>query len=295
MNDKNKTTETIFKLDIGDVRVSVVKTDGGFKTSHVDSTTRSDSTHWLKTIHSHAGYEIFFVLNGSLDVYTEEGTDSHSRKVVIIPPGFNHYTLSYDNKCYVLLFDISSIQNRSDAQLRQLLQATADGIFAIPMSSNVEFYVRRLAEVFGSGEQYDKEYIEPLLSLVFHEIFKSVYTGDDLCETRNEAKSNKTGHSRYVSLIEAYVQENYAEKINLSTLAGELYLSTKQVSRIIKKEYDCTFSELLNRKRMSAACMLLKNTDMKISDIIKQLNYTSENYFYVLFKKYYGVSPRNYR
>ena len=119
--------------------------------------------------------------------------------------------------------------------------------------------------------------------------------GRPVSDEQNEAKGKKASHSRYVSLIEAYVQKNYAEKINLSTLAGELYLSTKQVSRIIKKEYDCTFSELINRKRMSAACMLLKNTDMKISDIIKQLNYTSENYFYVLFKKYYGVSPRNYR
>ncbi|MBO5883146.1 MAG: helix-turn-helix domain-containing protein [Clostridia bacterium] len=295
MNEKNKTSDSIFKLDIGDVRVSVVRSDGSFKTSHVDSASRNDSTHWLKTIHSHAGYEVFFILNGNLDVYTEEGTDSYSRKVVIIPPGFNHYTLSNDNKCYVLLFSISPIQNRSDEQFRKISKSTLGNILVMPISSNVEFYVRRLSEAFGSGESYDKEYIEPLLTLAFHEIFKSVYTGESVSAEQNETRSKKASHSRYVSLIEAYVQKNYAERINLSTLAGELYLSTKQVSRIIKKEYDCTFSELINRKRMSAACMLLKNTDMKISDIIKQLNYTSENYFYVLFKKYYGVSPRNYR
>ena len=238
---------------------------------------------------------MFFILNGSLDVYTEEGTDSYSRKVVIIPPGFNHYTLSNDNKCYVLLFSISPIQNRSDEQFRMISKSTSGKALVMPISSNVDFYIRRLSEAFVSGESYDKEYIEPLLSLAFHDIFKSIYSGGIVSKEQSEERSKKASHSRYVSLIEAYVQKNYAEKINLSTLAGELYLSTKQVSRIIKKEYDCTFSELINRKRMSAACMLLKNTDMKISDIIKQLNYTSENYFYVLFKKYYGVSPRNYR
>ena len=295
MNDKNRTTESIFKLDIGDIRASVVRSDESFKTSHVDAATRNDSTHWLKTIHSHAGYEVFFILNGSLDVYTEEGTDSHSRKVVIIPPGFNHYTLSSDNKCYVLHFSVATIAGRSDEQFIRFSKSTLGRALALPLSSNVEFYIRRLSEMIGSEEEYDREYVEPLLDLVFHEVFKSVYTGEYAPDEQNETKSKKTSHSRYVSLIEAYVQKNYAEKINLSTLAGELYLSTKQVSRIIKKEYDCTFSELINRKRMSAACMLLKNTDMKISDIIKQLNYTSENYFYVLFKKYYGVSPRNYR
>ena len=125
-------------------------------------------------------------------------------------------------------------------------------------------------------------------------MFSLVYSGNFATDVPDE-KTGRASHGRYVSLIETYLQKNYAEKINLTTLAGELYLSTKQVSRIIKKEYNCTFSELINRKRMSAACMLLKNTDMKISDIIKQLNYTSENYFYVLFKKYYGVSPRKYR
>lgn len=41
--------------------------------------------------------------------------------------------------------------------------------------------------------------------------------------------------------------------------------------------------------------MMLKDTDMKISDIAASVNLGAENYFYMKFKNKYGISPLQYR
>jgi len=78
-------------------------------------------------------------------------------------------------------------------------------------------------------------------------------------------------------------------------VANNIFLSEKQISRIIEKEYKCTFSELLTEKRLAIAEVLLKTTDMKISDIAAQAFYGTETYFYTIFKNKYGMSPLKYR
>ena len=74
-----------------------------------------------------------------------------------------------------------------------------------------------------------------------------------------------------------------------------MYLSQKQVSRIVKKQYGCTFPELMNQKRMSVAVMLLKNTHLSVSEIAVRVGINNENYFYKLFKERCGVTPLKYR
>jgi YesN/AraC family two-component response regulator len=46
---------------------------------------------------------------------------------------------------------------------------------------------------------------------------------------------------------------------------------------------------------MQAASVLLKNKEYSIGDIINVLEFEAENYFYYMFKKYYGKSPLQYR
>ena len=96
-------------------------------------------------------------------------------------------------------------------------------------------------------------------------------------------------------IIKSYINNNIYVKLTLSDVAKHMYLSPKQVSRIIEKEYGCTFSNLITEKRLAVAAVMLKNTDLKISEIAAQTFYGTETYFYSLFKSKYGISPLKYR
>ena len=74
-----------------------------------------------------------------------------------------------------------------------------------------------------------------------------------------------------------------------------MHLSRKQICRIISREYGCTFSQLLQNKRLSNAVSLLKNTDMPIEQIAAATFGASSSYFYAVFRKKYGMTPLRYR
>ena len=67
------------------------------------------------------------------------------------------------------------------------------------------------------------------------------------------------------------------------------------VSRIIKNETGSTFKNLLEEKRMNEACFLLKNTPLNIEDIALHAGYENLSFFYRLFQRKYGMTPRDYR
>lgn len=91
-----------------------------------------------------------------------------------------------------------------------------------------------------------------------------------------------------------YINENYAEA-SLKEFAYDRKMDVYTVSRIIKNETGSTFKNLLEEKRMNEACFLLKNTPLNIEDIALHAGYENLSFFYRLFQRKYGMTPRDYR
>lgn len=83
--------------------------------------------------------------------------------------------------------------------------------------------------------------------------------------------------------------------ISLGKMSDECGLSPTCISSLIKDEYGLTFKQLLNRIRLTEAKRLLKETDMQIIDIAFSLGYNDRSYFYKVFLKNEGISPRDFR
>ena len=103
------------------------------------------------------------------------------------------------------------------------------------------------------------------------------------------------GSTAVLGLFAEYINKNYRRRITVSELADRVHLSERQVARIIRQEYRCSFTELLNNRRLANAVSMLKNTNLSIAQIIERTFYCSPNYFYRVFRKKYGISPLQYR
>lgn len=86
----------------------------------------------------------------------------------------------------------------------------------------------------------------------------------------------------------------YAD-ITLEQLADSIGLSTRQAQRLLKKNYNKSFSSMKLEARMAAAETLLRNSSLKITEISNRIGYSSIEHFSNAFKKFYGVSPGQYR
>ena len=91
------------------------------------------------------------------------------------------------------------------------------------------------------------------------------------------------------------VQKNYKEDMNLKTLAYKYHMNASYLGQIFQKEVGCSFTQYLSSKKIEMAKELILNTNMKISDIAKQVGYPDTSYFYRKFKQHYGVAPVSLR
>lgn len=73
------------------------------------------------------------------------------------------------------------------------------------------------------------------------------------------------------------------------------FYSKAYTCRTFKKYTGLTLTEYITKEKIDYAATLLLNTTHSINDIMLQLNFSSPAHFIKLFKRYYGVSPSNYR
>jgi AraC-like DNA-binding protein len=105
-----------------------------------------------------------------------------------------------------------------------------------------------------------------------------------------------SGNSRQKLTIDVlkYVEEHYRDG-ELSQLSQLLHCDMYWLSKEIKKLTGCNYTELVQKKRLSQAAYLLKNTSLSVMDIAMSVGYENMSYFHRIFQKEYGITPRHYR
>lgn len=98
-----------------------------------------------------------------------------------------------------------------------------------------------------------------------------------------------------VERILEYLETHYAETVTLSDVARLVYLSPAYVSTLISGETGKTLIDNLNSIRVRRAIELMKNTNMKLYEIAAQVGFNEAQYFSIVFKKYTGTTPSEYR
>lgn len=95
--------------------------------------------------------------------------------------------------------------------------------------------------------------------------------------------------------VKKYMEENFAYELTLSGLADMFHLNETYLSGLFKQHVGVTFSEYLTRLRMHKAGELLSGSELKLTDIAMLVGISSSSYFSTSFKKFYGMSPKEYR
>ena len=91
-----------------------------------------------------------------------------------------------------------------------------------------------------------------------------------------------------------YIEQHYAEKISLCDVAESVYVSQWHLSKLIGKTNQ-SFSDILNKVRISHAKELLKNPQLKIWEISEAVGFQDVTHFSRIFKKYEDMSANEYR
>ncbi|NQX60735.1 response regulator transcription factor [Paenibacillus qinlingensis] len=112
---------------------------------------------------------------------------------------------------------------------------------------------------------------------------------EDINQTMVSAKNSS------IQQIQRYINAHLAEDVTLQTIAEHIHMHPVYLSKIFKTETGENISEFIIRLKMQKAAYLLKQTDDRIYQICTKIGYQNPPYFIKLFKKFFGMTPQEYR
>ena len=92
-----------------------------------------------------------------------------------------------------------------------------------------------------------------------------------------------------------FMQENIGRRIRLADVVRYVGYSQSQFSLLFRQQKGQSPLAFFNRLKIEHACRLLRETDMKISQICYMIGIEDPLYFSRLFSKTMGLSPTDYR
>lgn len=95
--------------------------------------------------------------------------------------------------------------------------------------------------------------------------------------------------------IKDHINKNFNSITNIGQIVSHMYISVSYAKSIFKKYTGQTIFDYLTETRINEAKKLLRNPYIKIYEVCDMIGYKSKNHFTEVFKKYTGMSPRDYQ
>ncbi|HBC87661.1 MAG TPA: hypothetical protein DCZ94_11950 [Lentisphaeria bacterium] len=93
----------------------------------------------------------------------------------------------------------------------------------------------------------------------------------------------------------SYINEHFADDIDIAELSKKLNCSEGHFYRLFKKRIGMTPVSYISKVRIQNAAQWLMRSDLKLSQISNLVGYHDQFYFSRIFKKITGTSPKAYR
>jgi len=102
-------------------------------------------------------------------------------------------------------------------------------------------------------------------------------------------------NSNPIKEVTEYIKQNLKENISLKTLSEKACMSTTSFYRFFKRELGMSPIEYILNEKIKCAKNLLKNPTLQINEVCYLAGFEDANYFIRLFKKYEGITPKQYQ
>ncbi|SCX80280.1 AraC family transcriptional regulator [Flavobacterium caeni] len=98
-----------------------------------------------------------------------------------------------------------------------------------------------------------------------------------------------------IAQVVEYIRKNLRENISLKGLSDKACMSTTSFYRFFKRELGMSPIEFVLSEKIKCAKKLLKDPSLQINEVCFLSGFEDCNYFIRLFKKYEGITPKQYQ
>lgn len=240
--------------------------------------------------HSHNHMEIAYIISGKA-IFNINGVSYEVKEgdIVLINPYEQHYGIPTSTKNPSLEFFVGFSNFKFNDMPPETLFLNEHPIITTKTSSRKQF-LQLINDIMEENKQNQigKDFM-----------LQSYITQFILLAIREKQQQNIQAENKKTVItkeIISYLHEHFAEKISLEQVAKNLYLSPFYISKVFKEEIGETPINYLIKIRLeNAKDLLLNKKDLSIKEISSIVGYDDAYHFSKSFKKYYGLSPAEYK
>lgn len=245
-----------------------------------------------------------------LDAFAEEGA-RFERGAIISDIG--KIKESYEMTIRKIKRTYSSVDDYPRMEMEALKDAVALG-----EESRVDIILREIREIISESEEvtailasFETLYMLGLDSRKFYALVRNrsfsrqdvLNIFDMALEERRHRTAPKEGteadagcRKRSITDVLAYLHEHYLDPgFSAKYMAASFDTSVSNLSHFFKKNMGVSISAYVDQIKLEKAKQLLRDSDLKVGEIAELLQYGSSTGFAVMFKKYEGMTPKEYR
>ena len=247
----------------------------------------------LVKIHYHVAAEIIWVRKGRVqmlmgNIYRE----CQKGDIIFLPPSTVHGVTSLTDDAAIqgitykfslvdftdLEIDFSELFHRSQ-RLQYVVTRDDEGY------GELSDCIRNITDVYGNFSTCSKIQIVCYLLQIMARLIQ-VFSLEDTIQDKNYLKLRP---------VLSYVEEHFAEKIQISDLSQIIHVCDDRLIRLFKEVTGETPIEYIMNLRLEAGIKLLASTDLSIADVAEQTGFGSDTYMTRIFKKKLNITPGKYR
>jgi len=258
-------------------RKSLVKrvTGIGHKGKKLDSPT---SCHR----HPAYGHEMIYVDYGKVYLRIDDSSILVKPGECVLIPGGAMHSFSGEKGTY---FDYLNIMFRG---------RLPDTIFrrSLPVNSHCHRLMERLKQESIQDIPHRDELIAANLTIIIVHLLRELTVA--MPSRPTNPIYNQRYHSEIVNKALSAISNSYSHPINLKQLGKAVGVSKSHLHFLLKKETGKNFSLLLQEHRVAAAKHLLFDSAFPIQKIANAVGYSALPFFFKIFKRITGMTPKEY-
>ena len=281
MQKKEKRKEGIFA---GDSRPFVIER-------------RKNFTPWsMQNYHYHDKIEFYYLFSGSRyyfikdkSYYIKEGD------LVTVAPYDIHSTTTADKGFFdrvLISLDKSYLSGADSGVFGDVFAFVERGSRVVELSLKERAEVELLLEGMLKEQQFPTPDSDAYIKSALLRLVLLLNRKNEKVEKESPEMSERT---LLVSRVSAAVNSRFSEKLSLTSLAEEFFVSPSYLSRSFARATGMTLVEYVNAVRIKEAERLLLSTTRSVADIAEAVGYSSTTHFGRVFRRHKHLTPLDFR
>lgn len=256
-----------------------------------------------KSLHGHTFFELLFIERGTGTQHLNQNSIAYqAHDIFFITPKDKHsFDVVTDSRFTSIRFSkiyFNAIKGDTDysqwfKQLEYIFYKMQDNPEQIIKCDDERDFVNRLMNdiivEFKKGGRFTSEIIKGLIFTLLNVIARNI----QLRENPTDCVSNDAKITEIIDYIQLHIYE--PEYLRRNHISETFNISPNYISEYFKKFTGTSLNQYIQIYRIRLAETKLKFTDLNITEIARELNFSDEKHLNKAFRKFNNMSPSDYR